>query len=182
MAQNQANATSVPPRPARPAPWPDNEVRGVESDARAVVAEAYAVEREAGGSPFAGVTFDDLRQAAQDLTELCEALQSEDLNDEQRQLLADVAPKIEALAAELSGESPDDDTLEELLEAAESLKKRCDALLREELDDDLRRVLVEFTPALDNLISTIRAFEQGQGGGKPERRASADTQPRGGKK
>jgi hypothetical protein len=141
MAQNQANGTGVRPRETRLVPWPDNSVRGVERDARAVVAEAYAVEREAGGWPFGGVTFEDLRLAAQDLNELCEVLESEELNKEQQQLLADVAPKIEALTAELSGETPDGDTLEELLTAAESLRELCDALRVEELDDGLRQVL-----------------------------------------
>jgi hypothetical protein len=151
-------------------------------DARAVVAEAHAVEREAGGWPFAGVTFEDLRLAAQGLNELCEALQSEELDPEQRQLLADVAPKIEALAGEINGESPDVVALDELLAAAEDLKGLCDALRKEGLDDGLQRILNDFAPAIDNLIRSIRDFEQGRGGATPERRAAADTRPRGAKK
>jgi hypothetical protein len=182
MAQNQSNGTVVPPRAAKVVPWPDNSVRGVEMDARAVVAEAYAVERESGGWPFAGASFADLRLAAQELNELCEALQSEDLDAEQRQLLADAAPKIEALTAELSGESPDVVTIEEVLAAAERLKELCSALREEEPDKDWGFLDDELFPAIDDLIRRIRAFERAQIAGKPERRAARDTKPRGEKK
>lgn len=180
MAQNHANGTGVQPRAARPA-WPGNSVRGVEMDARAVEAEAYAVEREAGGWPFVGATFDDLRQAAQDLSELCEALQAEDLDDEQRQLLADVAPKVEALAAELSGESPDAGTVREVLAAAEQLKELCNALRGQEPDKDWQFLDNELFPAIDKLINNIRSFEQGRSAGKAERPA-AEARPRSEKK
>lgn len=179
MAQNRSNATNVPPRPTRLVPWPDNSVRGVEMDARAVEAEAYAVERDSGGWPVPGVSFEGLRLAAQELNELCEALQTEDLDEEQRQLLAEVGPQIATLARELSGDSPDTVTLQDLLAAAESLKALCDELREEGPDEDLERFLDDdLAPAIGNLIGSIRAFERSQSSGKPERRAAPNTAPR----
>lgn len=179
MAQNRSNAANVPPRATKLVPWPDNSVRGVEMDARAVEAEAYAVEREAGGWPVPGVSFEGLQLAAQELNELCEALQTEDLDEEQRQVLADVAPKIGAVARELSGDSPDVVTLQDLLAAAESLKALCDELRAEGPDEDLQRFLDDdLAPAIDDLIGSIRTFERAQSAGKPQRRAAPDTHPR----
>lgn len=179
MAQNRSNATNVPPRPTRLVPWPDNSVRGVEMDARAVEAEAYAVERESGGWPVPGVSFEGLRLAAQELNELCEALQTEDLDEKQRQRLAEVGPQIATLARELSGDSPDVVTLADLMRAAERLEALCDELLVDGPDEDLRRFLDNnLSPAIDNLIASIRAFERAQSSGKPVRRAAPDTPPR----
>lgn len=109
MADNQSKATADPQMPARPATQPHGSTPGVELDAHAVESEAgalngeaRALEREGGGYLFAGASFDDLPTAAQAMSQLCQALQEEELDDEQRRFLADVVvPKMDELVSSI---------------------------------------------------------------------------------
>jgi hypothetical protein len=173
MPYNQANGTTDG---LSWATWPDSSVRAVEMEARAVEREARALERGAGGWPFAGPTFQELRTAAQTMIELCQALQLEQLSDKQRQLLADILPQIEAVAAEIG----DYRRLgfRDLLPAVERLRDFCDALLGEkELADPQRQFLTnDVVPAINQLISMIQTFNQ------PPTAAAPSPPPRGERK
>lgn len=173
MADNQANGTTD----GLPwSTWPDSSVRAVELEARAVEREARALEREAGGWPFAGASFQDLRTAAQTMIELCQALELEKLSAKQRQLLADILPQIEAVAAETGDYRRL--RFRDLLPAVERLRDFCDALLGEkELADPQRHFLAnDVVPAINNLISMIQTFNQ------PPTAAAPSTPPRGERK
>ena len=98
---------------------PDPEIRRIHREAYAVEAEAFALERESGGSligeptlqelltaaqlmaeaedddhPFADVTWQELLTAARITRDLCEALQEQPLDDDRRELLAELCPGI----------------------------------------------------------------------------------------
>lgn len=173
MPYNQANGTTDG---LSWSAWPDNSVRAVELEARAVEREARALEREAGGWALAGPTFQDLRAAAQTMIGLCQALELEKLSEKQRQLLADILPQIEAVAAEIGDDRRT--KFRDLLPAVERLKNFCDALLGEkELPDPQRQFLTnDVVPAIDNLISMIQTFNQ------PPTAAAPSAPPRGERK
>lgn len=173
MPYNQANGTTDG---LSWATWPDSSVRAVEMEARAVEREARALEREAGGWPFAGPTFQDLRAAAQTMIELCRALELEKLSEKQRQLLADILPQIEAVAAEIG--DPRRASFRDLLPAVERLRSFCDKLLGEEdLPDPQRQFLLyDVVPVINQLISTIQNYKP------PQTAAAPSTPPRGERK
>lgn len=98
---------------------PDPEVRHIEREADAVEREAFALELEAGRAligeptlqelltaaqimaeaedndrPFAAVTWHELLTATRITRDLCEALQEQPLEDDQKRLLAELCPGI----------------------------------------------------------------------------------------
>ncbi len=157
MAYNQAKSTTDG---LSWATWPNSSARAVELEARAVEREARALEREAGGWPFVGPTFQDLRTAAQTMVELCQALELEELSEKQRELLADILPQIEAVAAEIGDYRRV--RFGDLLPAVERLRNFCHASLGEEDLPDHQRQFVanDVVPAINNLISMIQNFNQ----------------------
>lgn len=173
MADNQANGTTDG---LSWATWPDSSVRAVELEARAVEREARALEREAGGWPVVGATFQDLRTAARTMIELCQALEAERLSPEQRQLLADILPQIETVAAEIGDDRRA--RFRDLLPAVERLRNFCDALLDEEdLPENQRQFLTnDVVPAINDLISMIQNFN------RPPSAAAPSPPPRGERK
>jgi hypothetical protein len=184
MAYNPQNGTAGTPVLADWPIWPDESVRGVIEDAHAVEREARRLERESGGHPLIGaiVSFRAFRDAVQMLSQMCQALQDEELTPEQRLLLDDVAPKIAALSTEIDGSAPVVPTFRELLSAATDFRDMCEELAGTELTDDQREFLTaEVRPPIDNLITAIQNFMQPPLRGQPERGASGPP-PRGERK
>lgn len=166
MAYNQSNSTADP----QPLPiWPVDPVFGVQSDACGVVREAHAVEREAralereaGGWPFVGATFQDLSAAVQMMIDWCRALPVDELDDQQRQFVADIRARLAAIAAEIADYPPAAPTFQTLLAAAQDLKETCTELQGVAgLDDEQRQFLSgQVAGAIDSLIANIQDFIQ----------------------